>query len=898
MDTKVRKVRCPRCRSVLKEPSDVPVYECGGCGIKLQAKKRNNSAVDTTSQRPGDDSLGKQKAGQVFVDQEAASSSHQQSMLNSTNESDQNSDHNDQDATKMAENGKVDAPASVVEECSSEKLKIKQFSDNQEPCCSSSNQQSMHNSTDESDQNSDHNDIRSSNKDQDAAKIPENGTVDAPPSVVEEHSSEKLKIKQLSDYQEPCGSSNQQSLVNSSNEPDQNIRNDPRSSTEFSGHEDPESSPEATSHNIIDQERKQQQDQSHYQENGTATAKQKIEQLSDDTETGSSLTHLLLVNSMNELDRNNDLNEHLSSSELSYHDDPESSPEATAHNIIDQEQEQEQNQKHDQSHYQKQQENVTVIGLEHSSGKQKIEQLFDDTETGSSFRQLLLVNSMNELDRINDLNEHLSSSELSYHEDPEPWTEDTIHNRGKRHETEFVSCRNETEIEESSSEFEEAIANTSIISDSDGGSKPSFRSMIADKLLVTRQKKPVYLDEDDLLSEDESADLRHRRRFGRIRSEESMETARFDGTGYYEYEGSVSSFDGNDNQNPRKHHIGSIRDEHVDSGHRYRFNRRKDEHRSMDVRSIYGLNEFHKNPRHHRSPMIPENPNLERIKLLKLVRELQDQLERKNVSHLQQARYGQRMAFSGEATAVNRRRDGGSCHHCCPQDRHFSSQLPRHHDCCNGLNYRPNTYHSPRFSGPSSPKHNHSVHSESDFSAPFRSPKKKQYVRPIAGGSPWIACYLCSKLLQLPQSFLLFNRRYHSLRCGACFKILNFTLSNGTHVSRYYPEEMIAAPPSSEVEDFDTLTGPWAGPVSCSDRSFEKSYSTETHRNCSREFSDERRKGTMSRGPSGSTRPPSSKISGRRMATSEIEEVEPRPNGSPLHWLMGYASPSKVIRGL
>ncbi|KAI3793141.1 hypothetical protein L1987_35756 [Smallanthus sonchifolius] len=893
METKARRVRCPRCRSVLSEPSDVSLYECGGCGTKLQAKKRNNSAVDTTSQRLRDDSLGKQKAGQVFVDQEAASSSHQQSMLNSTNESDQNSDHNDQDAAKIAENGTDDAPASVVEECLSEKLKIKQLSDNQEPCCSS-NQQSVHNSTDESDQNSDHNDLHGSNKDQDAAKIPENGTVVAPPSVVEEHSSEILKIKQLSDYQEPCCSSNQQSLVNSSNEPDQNIRNDPRNSTELSGREDPESSPEATAHNIIDreqqEEQKQKQDQSHHQENGTATGKQEIEQLSDDTETSSSLTHLLLVNSMNELDRNNDLNEHLSSSELSYHDDPESSPEAAAHNIIDQEQEQ--NHKQDQSHYQKQQENVTVIGLEHSSGKQKIEQLFDDTEPGSS---LVLVNSMNELDRINDLNEHLSSSELSYHEDPEPWTKATIHNRGKRHDTEFVSCRNESEIEESSSEFEEAIANTRIISDSDGGSKPRFRSMIADKLFDTRQKKPVYLDEDDLLSEDGSADLHHLRRLGRIRSEDSIETARFGGTSYYGYEGSVSSFDGNDDQNSRKHHIDATRDEHVDSGNRYRFNRRKDEHRSMDVRSVYGLNEFRENPRHHRSPMIPEYPNLEKIELLKLVRELQDQLERNNVSHLQQARYDQRMAFSGEATVVNRRRDAVSCYHCCPQDRHFSAQLPHRHDCCNGLSYRPNTYHSPLFSGPSSPKHNHS---ESDFSAPFRSPKKKQYVRPIAGGSPWIACYLCSKFLQLPQSFLLFNKRYHSLRCGACFKVLNFTLSNGTHVSRYYPEEMIAAPPSSEVEDFDTLTGPWAGPVSCSDRSFEKSYSTETDRNGSREFSEERRKGTMSRGPSGSTRPPSSKISGRRMATSEIEEVEPAPNGSPLHWLMGYASPSKVIRGL
>jgi ribosomal protein L37AE/L43A len=33
---KIRFVRCPKCRQVLVEPQDIPVYKCGGCGTHLQ----------------------------------------------------------------------------------------------------------------------------------------------------------------------------------------------------------------------------------------------------------------------------------------------------------------------------------------------------------------------------------------------------------------------------------------------------------------------------------------------------------------------------------------------------------------------------------------------------------------------------------------------------------------------------------------------------------------------------------------------------------------------------------------------------------------------------------------------------------------------------------------------
>lgn len=36
VSTKVRLVRCPKCRQVLAELPDVPLYQCGGCGTVLE----------------------------------------------------------------------------------------------------------------------------------------------------------------------------------------------------------------------------------------------------------------------------------------------------------------------------------------------------------------------------------------------------------------------------------------------------------------------------------------------------------------------------------------------------------------------------------------------------------------------------------------------------------------------------------------------------------------------------------------------------------------------------------------------------------------------------------------------------------------------------------------------
>ncbi|XP_022979310.1 uncharacterized protein LOC111479066 isoform X2 [Cucurbita maxima] len=39
-DQKVRVVRCPKCENLLPEPSELPVYQCGGCGAVLRAKSK------------------------------------------------------------------------------------------------------------------------------------------------------------------------------------------------------------------------------------------------------------------------------------------------------------------------------------------------------------------------------------------------------------------------------------------------------------------------------------------------------------------------------------------------------------------------------------------------------------------------------------------------------------------------------------------------------------------------------------------------------------------------------------------------------------------------------------------------------------------------------------------
>ncbi|EOX95762.1 Uncharacterized protein TCM_005187 isoform 1 [Theobroma cacao] len=53
-----------------------------------------------------------------------------------------------------------------------------------------------------------------------------------------------------------------------------------------------------------------------------------------------------------------------------------------------------------------------------------------------------------------------------------------------------------------------------------------------------------------------------------------------------------------------------------------------------------------------------------------------------------------------------------------------------------------------------------------------------RHFRPIAGGAPFITCYNCFELLQMPRKLQLIVKNEHKLRCGACSTVINFTVVN------------------------------------------------------------------------------------------------------------------------
>lgn len=300
-----------------------------------------------------------------------------------------------------------------------------------------------------------------------------------------------------------------------------------------------------------------------------------------------------------------------------------------------------------------------------------------------------------------------------------------------------------------------------------------------------------------------------------------------------------------------------------------------------------------------------------------------------------------RMAFSGEAMRC-RHQVGCSCLQGCPREWHYSAQLPQHAICCNEGYYMAHAAHN--CSGPH----------HSEFSSWSRDTKSddrwkrlnlrdkhqavKRHFRPMAGGSPIIACYRCFELLQVPADFLLFRRRFHRLRCSACSEVLKFSIQNKIHLVRYIPDAI--APPPSEVDDHADTTKKRnlaskasdannflnAEAVSCSedyDQSFCKSGSTEGDPLSLTPFNArETTSNDIEMSSASSFEPmeekikkfifgesqnkyknpvetidyagPSTKMSKREKSSSEIEEITPG-RSSPLHRLMGYSSPSKVI---
>lgn len=401
-------------------------------------------------------------------------------------------------------------------------------------------------------------------------------------------------------------------------------------------------------------------------------------------------------------------------------------------------------------------------------------------------------------------------------------------------------------------------------------------------------------------------------------------------------------------------------------------------------------NEFHSNSI-FQSHDNPADSNLEKMKLLRMIYELQDEISKTRIlneqangrlssrvtwkDHLgppyddhqslggelfddlnfpqyagrfkdgnnwpKQIKYP-RIPYSAEATINRPQADHLLC--CCPREWQGSSQLPAagpHHSQGSCKIHSRINLHS---SCPSSPQQ----HMDTEFSMYSRGTKSddqrqrdhellrkyskekyhpaKRHLRPLAGGAPFLTCYRCFGELQLPADFLLFKRRYHRLRCGACSTVLKFSLLNRTHLVPYTPT--IEAPPPSEVDEYREAlrrrnlnsTSP-VDPVSFSEDyglSYSKSYSTEedpAYRTSLRAVQSNAGEGNYVRpehrediknallnagknkvkNPAKTHKP--SDPSSSKTVSSEIEEPTAAEGGSPLHRLMGYSSPSQVIRG-
>jgi len=274
---------------------------------------------------------------------------------------------------------------------------------------------------------------------------------------------------------------------------------------------------------------------------------------------------------------------------------------------------------------------------------------------------------------------------------------------------------------------------------------------------------------------------------------------------------------------------------------------------------------------------------------------------------------------------------------CCPQEGQHLGEFPPCFPYQREDLHRPHPVHSrclSQHSYPSSPqwlinsKHVHGRETKS-CDQRYRATEMnytrtrdklsltKRHYRPVAGAAPFVTCHKCLNLLQLPADFLLFKRLCHKLKCGACQEVLKFSLQNKSHVVSYTPNAV--GPPSSDLDvqnklinGINTQSEPHvADRVSYSDdygHSISKSYSSEgdpvsvapfPHSHASARENPSVSPGTVdavtekektaSRGPSTSKAPSN--------MSSEREAPQSLPKPSSLHQLMGYSSPSQVLRG-
>lgn len=243
-----------------------------------------------------------------------------------------------------------------------------------------------------------------------------------------------------------------------------------------------------------------------------------------------------------------------------------------------------------------------------------------------------------------------------------------------------------------------------------------------------------------------------------------------------------------------------------------------------------------------------EDTDMEKVKLLRIIYKLQDQLNK--TRHISQERNGNSSAayhshelHEGKFSHAHEQdsRCNGRCnnhgitwhqrhkysrrpysaeetscvhdvdHFCFHSRSHVSADLSprilfqrkdlyrsyRGRDCCSS---------SPqRFAASKLPLYGSETHSNDQR---YRATAVRKYLRekpnlakrhqkPVAGGAPFVTCHKCLNLLQLPADFLLYKRACHKLKCGQCSEVLKFSLKNGSHVVPF--SSNTTGLPSSEI---------------------------------------------------------------------------------------------------
>ncbi|CAA3005357.1 Hypothetical predicted protein [Olea europaea subsp. europaea] len=322
---------------------------------------------------------------------------------------------------------------------------------------------------------------------------------------------------------------------------------------------------------------------------------------------------------------------------------------------------------------------------------------------------------------------------------------------------------------------------------------------------------------------------------------------------YYAYDGSVSSYDGTDDQIPnhilqpsrRKFELPETKIYDHTSENRTRFDKEsfsRSPFSPSDFMESHGngkpLSYQHNLFEHHPnfySPGEPSNSEPDKMDLLRMVYELEDQLNRMRFSsdmtnrgfpsimdekytplyddHLvperemhadlnhprYHMRHSQVQCWPGQCSASRMphsvdaahcsRQVNCSCVHCC------SPQFPSHSMCCDSVQS-----HASSSSTPQRYMSSEASLLDDEMKMSYSREKyqaAKRYIRPIAGGAPFVNCYHCLELLQLPADFLLSKKKYQRLRCNACREVLKFSLQEGTTIVQYISDGF--APPPSEA---------------------------------------------------------------------------------------------------